>query len=252
MKDNDFANDGDSIDELFAKKFDYSTVPPKQQDRDSIQEQLDQEHLDQFVKQQFEQFERRPSEKVWQQVATQLPLNLRLKNQLQWLSKIAAILVLGMFVAYLFDRNPRHSKLAVIQTYPEYKQENETTKIATVATADAKEAFVFDIPAAKTSKKYKHNQETPEEKELQEADDFLASILLDEGEFGDQINELKIAQILQPIEPLPIENLVALTTVPFQETEGKEKSKAAQPLAKAKVSPSTAAEEIELQIKIPL
>lgn len=244
MKDN--PQDADSLDELFAQELKHLEVAPKQQNWEDIQENLDGEHFDQVIKHRFQDFERSPSNKIWDHVETQIPLNLRLRNQLQWLSKIAAVLVLGMFAFYLFVERPTQSTL--VEITPQQVPVQFEAQAAVLASSEEKEPFVFDIPATKTTNKSNSKAAHKTQKAMQEeADDFLASILLDEDEFGEQINEQKMAEILLPIEQLPIENIAAML-VPMDETEKKE----ATLIEADENSSATASKEIDLQITIPL
>lgn len=56
--------------------------------------------FDSAVKQKLNKLEREPSESVWQKVKVALPLNLLLKQSLTQLSKIAAILLIGLSIVF--------------------------------------------------------------------------------------------------------------------------------------------------------
>ena len=242
MKDK--PKDTDPLDELFAQELKHLEVVPKKQNWEDIQDNLEHEHFDLAIKRKFQDFERSPSDKVWGEVETQIPLNLRLRNQLQWLSKIAAVLVLGMFAFYLFVERPTQTTIVEITPEQVPFQVEKTSPI--LADKEEIESFVFDIPATKTKKKSSAKASNKTRKAAQEADDFLASILLDEDEFSDQVNERKMAEILLPIEQLPIESIAAMLVQTNKEDEKENTTIEAEP----KISEAVA--EIDLQITIPL
>lgn len=68
-------------------------------DMEHVQEEdRSSDELDQLFQKEFANFEATPSEEVWGNISTRIPLSLKVKRQLTWWSKIAAALILGLSV----------------------------------------------------------------------------------------------------------------------------------------------------------
>ena len=226
-----------NIDRLFSTKSNEQC-----EDSTSKNDLIEEANFDQLLKAHFERFEQNPSKDVWQKVEKELPLNLYIKTYLNWLSKVAAILVLGMFAVYLFVEIPAPNDLADQTTLntPSLTELNSDY----IAKEEEKEAFVFHIP--KQLKKEPSLTKVFSEEDnslLEKADEILASILIDTNEFSEEINAEKMAEILLPIEQLPIENKAAVI-------EKKERhNQTAKTKKNSFIQPE---EEIEIHINIPL
>lgn len=220
--------ENEGIDELFAKQFKNLEVPPSNHSWTDIQDTLDNGNIDQVFRHHLREIEQTPSPEVWEKVKPRLPLNLFVRTHLNWLSKIAAVLVLGMSAVYLSIENPYATNSTMVDLSPNLIPDGTLNNGAVVE----KEAFVFDIPIEEEVAETPLHQAFSEATEAQEeADEFLASLLEDEEEF--EIDDQKIMDILKPIEQLPIENIAAM-------------------LHKKEPIETAIIEEIEMQINIPL
>jgi hypothetical protein len=94
--------DQHDIDKLFQDAFgnNYEAAPPSNM-WDKIESSLPLTETDQLFKNALENYERQPSPEVWGRIQPELPLSLTVRNVFVQLSKIAAILLVGITV-YMF------------------------------------------------------------------------------------------------------------------------------------------------------
>jgi hypothetical protein len=95
--------DQHDIDKLFQDAFgNYETTPPFNM-WDKIESSLPLTETDRLFKNALENYERQPSPEVWERIKPELPLSLTVRNVFVKLSKIAAVLLVGITV-YVFTQ----------------------------------------------------------------------------------------------------------------------------------------------------
>lgn len=93
-----------SFDELFQMGFEDFAPTPSAHLWDNIEKELPLPSEDQVFRNSFANFEVEPSPVVWQNVQRRLPINLMVRRHLTMLSRIAAVLLIGMFGLMTFDQ----------------------------------------------------------------------------------------------------------------------------------------------------
>lgn len=194
----DTSNQGEDI---FKNKFDNFTPPPPEHKWQKIASQLEGEELDAFIKDHLTNIDPTPNPKIWANIKRKLPLSLLVRNQLNWLSRIAAVLIIFMVVVLLIDKkNNQAIKSADVS-------EVTNVNLSPAPIENKNLDFVFAIEDT-NKREISASEELSLEDEITLED--LWSIIDDENEnFFAEIEEEVIKKSLQPIFQLPIENLEA-------------------------------------------
>ena len=221
-------NNENQFDQFFADQFNNFEQKPNADLWEKMNEEMELEKIDHLVQRELANCEITPDEKIWMKVEPKLPLSLLVRNHLNALSKIAAILVVGMLVTMYFHGNKVQSNNTIVEN-----SSDTSTDVENINELETLPEYVFEIQEEVEEEVIASNVLSEKQENLIEADDFLASLLDDEDEFLLQLNDDDIQEVLKPIEQLPIENISAML--------GKEES--AETLEE---------EVIDLQIKIPL
>ena len=175
-------------EDFFKERFNDFTPPPPNTNRQKIASQLDGEDLDSFVKNNLSEIEPTPNPKIWANIKRSLPLSLLVRNQLNWLSGMAAILIIFMVAILFFN-----------------KKEIDSTNFDDKKIVQEKNSdFVYAI-------NYNNKKQTSASEELSLDDEktlenFWSSIDEEEDFIAD---EEVIKNSLKPLLQLPIENLEA-------------------------------------------
>ena len=214
----------ENIDNKFQEAFvDFQPTPPRQ-NWEQIQETMENE-IDASLREKLQPLRVTPKAHVWKNIKEELPLHPGVKRYFGWMTKIAAVLVIGMLLSILSDQQQQelaHNEQEINQTIT-IPLQNSTEAI--ISNKETEIAFVYEVE--KTSIAGKHPR-TYDEKEEAEIKNLLQFILDDDDddlwEFAD---EALIAKSLEPAETLTTET------------------------ATAKLE-ETSAEEMDLEIKIPL
>lgn len=197
-------------------------VNPSNKSWADISDQLDAD-VHGKIQQKFENFESQPKSEVWEGIKTQLPYNLRIRRQLNWMSKIAAVLLIGMLFTVGSNMLKLNNQQEAAQTVSPTLTPAVIVETTALPTTSADESdFVFDV----NKKKEVASKLMEEEEDINSLLDF---ILDDSDDLA--FDEDVIEESLTPADEL--ENSIALVT-PEDDTE------------------QIAEETIELTIKIPL
>ncbi|MFK8005942.1 MAG: hypothetical protein AB8H03_06210 [Saprospiraceae bacterium] len=188
-------------EKVFKDKLANFTPPPSNNNNwQKIASQLDGEELDAFAKNNLSEIEPTPNPKIWANIKRELPLSLLVRNQLNWLSRIAAVLIIFMVAILFFDKKENISI------------ETKNSEIASTNTIDEKiipeenSDFVFAI--GNDEKKETSASEELYLEDDKTLEDFWSSIDDDE-DFISAVDQDIIEKSLQPLLKLPIENLEA-------------------------------------------
>jgi len=166
-----------------------------------IASQLEGEDLDAFVKNNLNKIEPTPNPKIWANIKRKLPLSLLVRNQLNWLSGIAAALIIFMVAILFFDKKETTNPIAKNNEVPSVIM-IEDKNVVQEQSSD----FVFTI-----SDDVKKETSASEELSLEDEktlEDFW-SVMDEEEDFIADIDEEIIEESLKPLLQLPIENLEA-------------------------------------------
>jgi hypothetical protein len=185
-------------EDFFKERFNDFTPPPPNTNRQKIASQLDGEDLDSFVKNNLSEIEPTPNPKIWANIKRSLPLSLLVRNQLNWLSGMAAILIIFMVAILFFNKKE-------IANTDSFNAEIDSTNFDDKKIVQEKNSdFVYAI-------NYNNKKQTSASEELSLDDEktlenFWSSIDEEEDFIAD---EEVIKNSLKPLLQLPIENLEA-------------------------------------------
>ncbi len=187
-------------EDIFKEKLADFSPPPPSANWQKIASQVQGEDLDAFVKNNLNEIEPTPNPKIWANIKRKLPLSLLVRNQLNWLSRIAAVLIIFMVAILFFE------KKETIRTQPTYDETIITTSNREKMVHEETSDFVFAI-----SNDHKKETSASEELSLEDEntmEDFWSSIN-EEEKFIGAIDKDIIEKSLKPLLKLPIENLEA-------------------------------------------
>lgn len=112
------------IDKLFQDAFQNHEAAPPFNMWNKIESNLPLTETDLMFKKAFENYEQEPSPEVWERIKPELPLSLTLRNGLVYLSKIAAVLLVGISV-YVFAQQFDWQTNNVTEIAQQQKQQQE-------------------------------------------------------------------------------------------------------------------------------
>lgn len=164
------------LDKIFKDRFDDFLVPPPA--NANHEDRLDK---DRDLQSKLNQFEATPDTENWNQIKRQIPLSLQMKRQLNWWSKVAAFLVVGMIGSLIAS-----NYFTAVPTVVESKQDDDAEQ--TIVHED----WVWDLDDQANDKSGEEN---------------VARILFDPPEKIVEVNRDHIMEALDPIESKQIESL---------------------------------------------
>jgi hypothetical protein len=186
-------------EEIFKNKLANFTPPPPN-NWQKIASQLEGEELDAFAKNNLSEIEPTPNPKIWATIKRNLPLSLLVRNQLNKLSRIAAVLIIFMVAILFFDKkentNSNAENPAIASTNitdEKIGQEKRSNFVLAIGNDDKKETSA-------SGELYLEDEKTL---------DFFWSSLEKEEDFTSEVDQYIIERSLQPLLKLPIENLEA-------------------------------------------
>lgn len=192
----------ENIDDFFKNELDGFTPTPPDRNWNKIASELEGEEFDAHTKEYFEQIEVTPNPEIWNNIKQKLPLSLLVRNQLNRLSRIAAVLIIFMIVLLVFNKKDNsQSTDAIAETITE-ENPNE------LLDSDTPIDFVFAINDTEDAQQSSASDELSLEDE-KTIEDFWSSIMDDDDDFISNIDEEVISKSLEPLMQLPIENLEA-------------------------------------------
>ncbi|MFK8103911.1 MAG: hypothetical protein AB8G15_15365 [Saprospiraceae bacterium] len=160
--------------------------------------------FDQAFKQQFNQFERTPPPHIWTEVSKEIPFHLLLKRHLQRLSKIAAILLIGMTITVVFQQKGGPLLLPSSATLTKTTKSEKTV----IGAAEANPDFVYDHKVKRKTSTTRQQQKRI--KHSADLEELWAEIMKEEQNTA---ADLLAHSVILPLEILPLENhLTALPT----------------------------------------
>jgi len=124
----DSNNKEQNFDDCFKDHFgDFEA--PKMRKKESSESEAEENSFDQLFQAQFDDFEQKPDEKIWNNVQKELPLHLIWRKKLNQLSRIAAVLLIGLFITMLISQQSDSIRNLVFQKAPPAVVEPEIIKI---------------------------------------------------------------------------------------------------------------------------
>ena len=133
-----------NMDDLFRRAFDNHEVSPPSSLWDKIANEIPDSQADEIFKKALSDYEVEPSPQVWNYISRRLPINLRVRRHLTMLSRVAAVLLVGMFGMYLIDNWYAKQDTAVVHTPTEQittptEASNASTNSSVATTDDIQE-----------------------------------------------------------------------------------------------------------------
>lgn len=187
-------------EDIFQEKLANFTPPPPNSNWQKVASQLQGEELDGFVKNDLSEIEPTPNPKIWANIKRSLPLSLLVRNQLNWLSGIAAVLIIIMVVILFFNKKDKNDSDSLNSEIASTNNDDE--KILNKENSD----FVFTI--SNNDKKETSASEELSFEDEKTLEDFW-SFIDEEEDFIVGVDEDIIKESLKPLLQLPIENLEA-------------------------------------------
>jgi len=187
------------LDDFFKNRLEENSIPPSFDNWEKIVSHLEGEQFDHFVKNELQDIAPTPPPRVWNNIKSQIPLSLWLRNHLNWMSKIAAALIVFMVVVLVFDK--KENKNINEEASSIVKQEIDKPLIE----KDLFEDFTLAI-----ENEIVENKTTPEEEfilDIEISDEDIFSLLEDEEDF--EIDEEVVENSLEPYTELPSETAEA-------------------------------------------
>ncbi len=201
-------NNFDDLDNYFKDSFEGFEVTPPKAVWNNISDEMNKESLDQMFEDNLSSLEVQPDVRVWNNVKKELPLNLYIKRQLNWLSRIAAVLLIIMMGIIYFD-NKDYSPAEIVQADTEFQ--NQTNVDTEVAMVEEERDFVFPIEQKDETKEIEDERLEEERASKARAYALWESIVEDDDEFDDISDEI-IEAALKPIQQLPIGDIAVMWT----------------------------------------
>ena len=182
-------------EDIFQERLANFTPPPPGSNWQKVASQLQGEELDSFVKNDLSEIEPTPNPKIWVNIKRSLPLSLLVRNQLNWLSGIAAILIIFMVVILFFNKKDKN------------KLDSLNSEIASTNINDdrisKKEHSDFVFAIGNNNKKETSASEELSLEDEKTLEDFW-SYLNEEEDFTEDIDEDIIKESLKPLLQLSL------------------------------------------------
>jgi len=111
---NNNKSEKEKFDDSFKDVFGDFQAAPSKMNWNKISSQLEGEKFDAAAKNKLHKLEVTPEPHVWENVRKKLPLSLFVRNQLDWLSAVAAALTIFMVVMLALDKNNASTNTPVV------------------------------------------------------------------------------------------------------------------------------------------
>lgn len=190
------------FDDFFKEKLEENTPVPPTNNWEKVASELEGASLDGFMKNHLKEISATPNPENWNKIKKRLPLSLLLRNQLNWLSKIAAVLIIFMVAVLLLNDKTIEEKssqklISIVEPAKEIVKEKERPK-----------DFVFTIEESNDK-----NETSASEELFLEDEDTMEELWNDLLDGDEEIlavaDEETVRKSLEPLQQLPIENLEA-------------------------------------------
>ena len=193
------------FDEIFKNGLEHNTPTPSFENWKNIATELEGESFDSFVKNHLEEVQPTPNPKIWNGIKRKLPLSLLVKNQLNWLSRIAAVLVIFMVVLLIWNKDKEIP--TIIENEPIAEE-----VISETTTPKEPVDFVFSINENAGENTISASEELFLEDDKTNEDLWSDVIVEEEEDLMVDVNGDIIDKSLEEILALPIESLEAVVT----------------------------------------
>ncbi len=219
-------NKDKQVEDRFRQAFDQFEVPPPDHNWEQIEEEMEELFDEQFHKK-MAPFQVTPKPRVWKKIKSELPLHPGAHRYISWMTRIAAVLVIGMLLTIFVDQQQQTSGLSQ-KMHPIPPSPPTNTPAAHEAASSGE--FVFDVKNKNRDSNHPRKYNAQEEEELKL---LLQSILEDDDELAAATDPAVIDNSLQIATALP--NGLTLVVPENDQTD-----------------PTPADQSVELEIKIPL
>lgn len=195
------------IDKLFQETFGNNEVTPPFNMWSKIETNLPLTETDILFKEALETYEEEPKSTVWERIKTDLPLSLTLRNGLVYLSRIAAVLLIGISV-YLFFQNTNIQNEETVASV-EQREDEMNTAAQQVNIGDSNELSddeILNEPIAMLEASSNDNNidddfnAYPENSPFRNPDNVAKSGSLVKNTFENQAAVINVAEIARRME----------------------------------------------------
>ena len=209
---NNNKSEKEKFDDSFKDVFGDFQAAPSKMNWNKISSQLESEKFDIAAKTKLHKLEVTPEPHIWENVRKKLPLSLFVRNQLNWLSAVAAALTIFMLMMLALDKNNISTTSPIV--------ENTTpTKVEPVVQEEPAQDFVYALEESETEEEEKSLSEVMSEEDEQAVAAFWDTFLDEDEDIIANTDEKVMEESLKPIDELPIENLEAALSIPAQEPQ---------------------------------
>ena len=202
----------ENFDNCFKDAFGDFEAMPSKMNWSKISSQLGPEKFDATAKNKLHQLEVTPQPHIWENVRKKLPLSLFVRNQLNWLSAVAAALTIFMVVMIALDNNNTVSEQVVVS-------DDISEPLEEMITIEPEQDFVYAIDEPNTKIKKKSVAEAMSEEDEEAIANFWDDFLDEDEDLVAEVDDALVEESLEPIEQLPIENLEAALLIQTKEPQ---------------------------------
>ena len=231
---NNHKSEKEKFDDCFKDAFgDFQAAPPKM-NWNKISNQLEGEKFDAAAKNKLHKLEVTPQPHIWENVRKKLPLSLFVRNQLDWLSAVAAALTIFMVIMLALDKNNASTESPVVA-------ESTPTPMEAIIQEEPAQDFVYAIEESGTEEKEKSISEVMSEEDEAAVANFWDNFLDEDEDLLANADDKLVEESLKPIDQLPIENLEAALIIPANEPQqilvGKSSQNVLETILQEKITP---------------
>jgi len=202
----------EKFDDCFKDVFGDFQAAPSKMNWNKISSQLEGEKFDAAAKNKLHKLEVNPEPHVWENVRKKLPLSLFVRNQLDWLSAVAAALTIFMVIMIALDKNNVPTNTPIVA-------ESTATPIETIVQEEPEQDFVYALEESDTDTEEESISEVMSEEDEEAVANFWDDFLNEDEDILANADEEIVEESLRPIDQLPIENLEAALAIPAKEPE---------------------------------
>ena len=209
---NKYKSEKEKFDDSFKDVFGDFQAPPSKMNWNKISSQLEGETFDVAAKNKLSKLEVTPEPHIWENVRKKLPLSLFVRNQLDWLSAVAAALTIFMVVMLALDKNNTSTESIIVA-------DSTTTDVEKIINEEPEQDFVYAIEETDTEPEEESISEVMSEEDEEAVADFWDDFLNEDEDIIANADEELVEESLKPIDQLPIENLEAALSIPVKEPQ---------------------------------
>lgn len=209
---NNNKSEKEKFDDSFKDVFGDFQAAPSKMNWNKISSQLEAKKFDASAKNKLHKLEVVPEPHIWENVRKKLPLSLFVRNQLNWLSAVAAALTIFMVVMLALDKNNTSTTSPVVENAA-------PAPVESVVQEESEQDFVYALEESETEEEEKSISKVMSEEDEKAVAAFWDNFLDEDEDLIANADEEVVEESLKPIDQLPIENLEVALPIPAQEPQ---------------------------------